>query len=196
MDKWKNRIVEFPCDNEFLSRVSTRAFDLNKDVSYETLMSCFEAAKWAPSSFNGQPWRYVYARSGSKSYNLITDCLIEFNKSWCKFVPIIVIVCSRKRFLHNDKPSPTASLDTGASYMSFVLEAHKRGLATHAMAGFDVEKLRQAFEIPDSYTIEALLACGYPAPASILPIALQEKETPSQRLKLEEFVSEGVFKFK
>jgi nitroreductase len=195
MEKWKNRVAEYPCDKEFISRVSTRAFDENKQIEHDTLMSCFEAARWAPSSYNNQPWRYCFAKKGSKTYQTIYNTLVEFNQMWCKNVQVLIVICSRKHFSHNNQIAATSSLDTGSSYMSFSLEAHKRGLATHAMEGFNKDKLRNVMNIPDMYNIEAILAVGYPGDISILPKEVQDKETPTARKALKEIVSEDHFIF-
>lgn len=107
MEAFKNRVTEYPCDVQFLKRISTRAFDSKKQISDDVLMSCFEAARWAPSSYNNQPWRYVYARIGSDSYNLIFSSLIEFNQQWCKNVPILIVITSRQEFeMNQKKPLP------------------------------------------------------------------------------------------
>ena len=193
MEKWKNRVAEYPVDAEFISRVSTRAFDAHKPVSKETLMSCFEAARWAPSSYNNQPWRYVWAEKGSRTYKLMTDTMVEFNRMWCKDVSILLVICTRKAFMDKDTPTTTGSLDTGSSYMSFVLQAHKLGLATHAMAGFDNDKLREAMNIPDIYNIEALLAVGYPGKTDHLPKEMLEREKPTDRRSLDQIVNENTF---
>jgi nitroreductase len=195
MEKWKNRLAENPVDPEFIARVSTRAFDPNKSIDQKILASCFEAARWAPSCYNNQPWRYLWAKKGSATYQAITDSMIEFNRIWCKNVPILVVICTRKAFIKNAKPSVTASLDTGASYMSLVLQAHKYDLATHAMDGFDREKLRKSLSIPDVYHLEALLALGYPGPLNVIPEEIQSKETPTERMPLSQIVSENDFHF-
>jgi nitroreductase len=193
MEKWKNRLAEFPCDPEFLTRISSRAFDEHKPLDKSTLMSCFEAARWAPSSYNNQPWRYVYAYRGSKSYELIGNTLVDFNKLWALKASVLVVVISRTLFSHNNKPSSTASLDTGASYMSFSLEAHKRGLMTHAMEGFNHDELRQALHIPEIFKVECLLAVGHPGNIESLSAELKEKESPTQRRSLKEMVFEDHF---
>lgn len=195
MENWKTRVVEHPCHQEFVSRMSPRAFDPSKTVDETDLMSCFEAARWAPSSYNNQPWRYVFARKGSQSYQLMTESLVEFNKMWCKNAPILVLICSCKYFVHNHKPSATASLDTGASYMSFILEAHKRGIITHTMEGFDKQLLSKSMNISENYTVEALMAVGYLGSLQLLPPELQAKETPSTRRALSEMVCENTFCF-
>lgn len=195
MDFWKNRVAEHDVSPEFIERVSTRAFDPNKEIDDKTLLSCFEAARWAPSSYNNQPWRYVYAKRGSQTFAKMLDCLVDFNKQWCKNASVLVIICSKTHFTHNNKPSLTCSLDTGASYMSLVLQAQKLDVASHAMEGIYRDKIKEFFQIPDEYKIEAMLALGYKGSLGILTKELQEKETPSTRKKMSEIVSKDVFNF-
>lgn len=195
MERWQNRITQFPCDEIFLTRRSTRAFDLEKKIDHDELMSCFEAARWAPSSYNSQPWRYVYAEKGSLAYNNMVESMVEFNKQWASHAQYLILICSRTKMRHNDAYARTHSLDAGSSYIQFILEAHQRGIACHPMDGFSHEKIRAFFNIPEIYQIEALVACGKPGDISLLPAALKEKEIPTERLKIEEFVSSENFRF-
>ena len=177
-----------------LSRVSSRAFSPER-LSEEELMSLFEAARWAPSSYNGQPWRFVYGRRGEKDWDVLFNVLIDFNKGWCKAADTLVLVTSRKNFEHNDKPSVTAEFDTGAAWMSLAIEAHARNIVTHGMQGFDYEAIRKELQIPETYNVEAMIAIGKPGKIDTLPKELQEKETPSLRKPLQEIVSKGKFTF-
>lgn len=195
MEKWKNRLADHPIDELFLTRVSTRAFDLNKKVSKDDLMSCFEAARWAPSSFNNQPWRFVYAEKGSKAYEAMIGSMVPFNQNWCKNAPVIILIVSRKQMTHNNSNARTHSLDTGFAYASFVLQAHAKGLATHALDGFNHDVLKSYFKINEVYQIEALLTLGYPGDVESLPSDLKAKEVPTDRFKIESFISEGEFPF-
>jgi nitroreductase len=195
MEKWKNRLTEYPCSEIFLSRTSTRAFDPSLKISKNELYSCFEAAKWAPSSYNNQPWRYIYAETGSLAFKAMVDSMVEFNQNWAQHAQFLILICSRKKMRHNEASARTHSLDTGSSYIQFVLEAHSRNIACHAMDGFSHDKIRSSFKIPDIYQIEALMACGKQGDMSLLSNELKEKETPSLRLKIEEFVSCENFTF-
>lgn len=195
MDSWKNRIAEHPVDPEFIERVSTRAFDPIKAIDHNTLMSCFEAARWAPSSFNNQPWRYVYAHKGSKAFETMMSCLVDFNKMWCQNAAVLVIICSRSQFTHNNKDCMTASLDTGASYMSLCFQAAKLGIKSHAMEGIFRDKIKELFSIPEGFKVEAMLALGYQGQIDNLPEELKDKEVPTQRKPLKDTVSEANFTF-
>lgn len=189
-----NRQSELPLQSFFLSRVSSRAFSEER-LSEKELLTLFEAARWAPSSYNNQPWRFIYVRRGQKNWNLMFDTLVDFNKSWCKNADTLVLILSRNNFAHNDKPSKTALFDTGAAWMSLAIEAHFQHLIAHGMEGFDYSAARINFHIPDSYTIAAMAAIGKPGNPELLSEDLQEKEIPSLRKPLSDFISEGEFTF-
>lgn len=189
-----NRQSSLPIQPFFLSRVSSRAFSEER-ITEEELLTIFEAARWAPSSYNNQPWRFIYVRRGDKEWNLLFDTLVEFNKSWCKRADTLVLIVSRNNFTHNDKPAPTSRLDTGAAWMSLALEAHFQNIIAHGMEGFDYNAARKNFNIPDNYTVEAMVALGKPGKLEDLPEDLQEKEFPSLRKPLTEVISKGTFNF-
>lgn len=194
MAHFVNRQSELPIEPLFLARVSSRAFSEER-LTEEELLTLFEAARWAPSSYNNQPWRFIYVRRGEPEWNLLFDTMIEFNQSWCKNADTLVLVLSRNNFTHNEKHSRTAQFDTGAAWMSLALQAEFQKLNTHAMEGFDYDAARKNFNIPDTYTIDALVAIGRPGNVDDLPEALQEKEIPSLRKPLKEIVSKGKFNF-
>lgn len=194
MTKFENRESGYPILPLLLSRVSYRAFSEER-LSEEELFSLFEAARWAPSSFNNQPWRFVYARRGEQEWETLFNVLIDFNKSWCKDADTLIAVISRKNFEHNNKPSVTAPFDTGAAWMSLALEAHARNIVAHGMEGFDYEGLRKTLKIPDTFKIEAMIAVGKRGDKNKLPEALRDRETPSLRKPLKEIVAKGHFPF-
>lgn len=195
MEKWENRVTEYPCAEEFLTRHSTRAFDSNAQISEDDLFSCFEAAKWAPSCSNSQSWRYLYASRGSNAYEGILESMVEFNQNWAKHAPYLILICSRIQSLKKEAPLRTHSFDTGLSCMQFILQAHKKQIACHVMDGFSHEKIRAFFNIPEIYHIEALMACGKKGDVLALSKELQERELPSLRRGLKEFVAFDSFTF-
>ena len=195
MTKFLNRESEYSIQKLLLSRTSSRAFSEER-LTEEELMSLFEAARWAPSSYNGQPWRFVYVRRGDKDWETLFNVLGDFNKSWCKDADTLIAAVSRQKFEHNNKPSHTASFDTGAAWMSIALEAHSRGWVAHGMEGFDYEEIRKVLKIPDQFKVEAMIALGKKGDSDALPKELRERETPSQRKPLQETVSKGHFTFK
>lgn len=186
------RQPEYDVNDIFLNRWSPRAMS-GEPITNEELMSLFEAARWAPSSFNGQPWFFIYATRDSEHWQTFYDLLVEFNQQWCEKAAVLLVILSRKTFERNGKPNPCHSLDTGSAWYSLCLQGSIRGLVVHGMAGFDYEKARSALNIPDDYQVEAMAAVGKPAPKETLPSALQEKEAPSIRKSISEFTQPGGF---
>ncbi len=178
----------------FLSRVSSRAFSEER-LTEEELMSLFEAARWTPSSYNDQPWRFVYARRGEKEWETLFNVLADPNKIWCQRADTLILITSRKFYEKNDKLTQTSRLSTGAAWMSLALEAHHRKIVAHGLEGFDYEKIRKDLQIPDNYNVEAMVAIGKPGKIDTLPEALQKAEVPSERKPLKEILSKGTFPF-
>lgn len=195
MTRFANRVSGYPVQEELLSRVSSRAFSEER-LTEEELMSLFEAARWAPSSYNNQPWRFIYGRRGEKEWEPLFNALIDFNKSWCKDADTLVLVISRKNFDHNNKPSVTHEFDTGAAWMSLAIEAHARHMVAHGMEGFDYAGIRSALKIPDTYSVLAMVAIGKEGDKNNLPPELRAREEPSSRRPLSEILSKGKFNFK
>lgn len=194
MRTFLNRESTYPIQSLLLSRVSYRAFSEER-LSEEELMALFEAARWAPSSYNNQPWRFVYGRRGKVGWDILFNALIDFNKSWCNHADTLVVVISKNNFEHNNKPAQTAPFDTGAAWMSLALEAHARNIITHGMEGFDYQLIKKNLHIPDSFTVEAMVAIGKPGNKENLPKEIQEREVPSTRKPLKDIISEGKFTF-
>lgn len=195
MTKFENRESSYPIDKLFLSRVSSRAFS-DERLTEEELLSLFEAARWAPSSYNGQPWRFVYARRGESDWDKLYNVLVDFNKQWCKNADTLVVAISRNNYEHNNKPARTSRFDTGSAWMSLALQAHEKNIVTHGMEGFDYDAIKKALEIPDNFTVEAMIAIGKKGNLESLPPDLRAKEIPSTRKPLKDIVSKGKFLFK
>ena len=178
----------------FIDRWSPRSMT-GEDIDDVDLMSLFEAARWAPSSYNNQPWRFIYAkRNNIESWNKLFDLLYEGNKVWAKNAAALVVVISRKNFEYNEKPSITHQFDAGAAWENLALEASDRGIATHGMQGFDYQRAKTDLEIPESYDVMAMIAIGKRGPKENLPSKLQELEFPNDRKPLREIVMEGYFR--
>jgi nitroreductase len=175
-----------------LHRWSPRAFT-EKDVSARDLETIFEATRWAPSSFNEQPWRFLVGRRNSETYKKIHDVLSPFNKMWAAQAPVLILGAAKTRFSHNGEPNRVAFFDLGAASAYLVLQASVLGLAAHQMAGFDVEAARKAFGVPDEYVFGSVIALGYQGEPAALPHEkMQEQEVaPRTRKELREFVWEG-----
>ena len=185
--------VAHPVHDLIRRRWSPRAFNPTRRVEPTKLLSILEAARWAPSSFNGQPWNFLVAtKDGPADYERMLGCLVEFNQNWAKSAPVLMIAVAAKAFTHNNKPNAHALYDTGAAVAYLTVEATARGLHVHQMAGFDAQKVREAYAVPDMAEPIAAIALGYLGDAGALPEDLQKKElAPGQRKRIDEFVFAG-----
>lgn len=186
------RKSQYPVNQLFLNRWSPRAMS-EESITDQELMSLFEAARWAPSSYNEQPWRFIYAKRGTPAWNTLFNLMVPFNQSWAKNGAALVVVISRKRFTHNNESNMTHSFDTGAAWENLALQAADLGLVTHGMAGFDYEKARKDLQVPEDYSIEAMFVIGKPGTKESLPEELQANEKPSDRRPVNDFVFEGSY---
>ncbi len=187
------RSTTYPVNKLFTERWSPRAMS-GEPLSDKELMTLFEAARWAPSSYNGQPWRFIYAKRDTPAWDTLFNLLVEFNQSWCKNAAALVVVVSKDTFDHNGQSSRTHSYDTGAAWENLALQGSFSDLVIHGMAGFDYDRAKKELNIPDGYTVEAMIAIGKPGQTKSLPKELQEGEVPSDRKPLSEIVFEGSFK--
>lgn len=187
-----HRKVQFPVNKIFPTRWSPRALS-GESITKEELFTLFEAARWAPSSRNEQPWRFVYARRDTDAWGKLFNLLGEFNQSWTKNAAALIVVVSKNNFDHNNKLSRTHSFDTGAAWQNLALQASLMGLVAHGMEGFEYDKAKKELHIPDDYTVEAMVAVGKPGKKDDLPAALQEREQPSDRKPVPSFIFEGTF---
>ncbi|MBC8028580.1 MAG: nitroreductase family protein [Pyrinomonadaceae bacterium] len=190
----EKRTAEYPIDEIFLDRWSPRAMT-GEPIAEEDLMVLFEAARWAPSSYNNQPWRMLYALRDSKHWAIFFDLMVEFNQNWAKDAGALVVFVSRTHFDFNGEPSVTHSFDTGAAWENLALQGWLKGLVVHGMQGFDYERARTELNVPDGFQVEAMAAIGKPADPATLSDDLQTKEAPSDRRKLEQTICEGPFCF-
>src|SRR6266516_5478492 len=189
------RRADFSIEQLLLDRWSPRAMS-GEEISDGELMRLFEAARWAPSSFNAQQWRALYARRGTEHWHPFFELLVDANKSWAKNAAVLVLFISRTTFEYNDEPSITYSCDTGAAGENFALQGFHQGLVVHGMEGFDYERAREELRIPDEFQVEAMAAVGKSGPKELLPEKLQTRENPNDRRKISESVFEGRFKSK
>jgi nitroreductase len=173
-------------------RWSPRAFD-TKAVPADVLRSLFEAARWAPSSNNEQPWAYLVAsKDNADEFAKMTSVLVEFNANWAKHAPVLALAVSELAFAKTGAPNRNAQYDTGAATALLSVEATSRGLFVHQMAGFDPDKARQVFGIPAGWEAIAAFVIGYPGDPAALPQPYQDRErTPRTRKPLTEFVMTG-----
>lgn len=183
-----------PIDSLFIDRWSPRAMS-GAPIDEADLMTLFEAARWAPSSYNNQPWRMLYARRDTQQWPLFFDLMGEFNQSWVKNAATLVLFISKTTFDHNGEPCITHSFDTGSAWQSLALQGFIKGYVVHGMQGFDYDRARTALNIPQEYQVEALAAIGLPGELASLPLQMQERETPSDRRPLAQTICEGAFCF-
>ncbi|MBA2565937.1 MAG: nitroreductase family protein [Gemmatimonadetes bacterium] len=188
------RQADHPVDKLFLDRWSPRAMS-GEEIPGHELMVLFEAARWAPSSFNNQPWRILHAGRTSEHWPLFFGLLTESNKVWASKAAALLLFISKTTFDYNGKPAKTHSFDTGAAWENLALQGTLKGYVVHGMQGFDYERAKVDLRIPEGFQVEAMIAIGQPGQKESLPQTLQERETPNQRRKLEETICEGPFAF-
>jgi nitroreductase len=189
----QKRKAEYPIDSLFLDRWSPRAMS-SEEIPLEELNVLFEAARWAPSSYNNQPWRILFARRGTEHWPLFFDLLVDVNKTWAKKAAALVVFISKTTFDHNGQPSITHSFDTGAAWENLALQGALKGFVVHGLQGFDYERARTALRIPKGFQVEAMVAIGRPGKKEDLPENVQQRESPNERRKLSETVFEGPFR--
>lgn len=174
-------------------RWSPRAYS-DKPVEPEKLKVLFEAARWAASSNNEQPWRFLVTRKGSEAFDKLASALMGFNQTWAPNAPLMVVSFGKKKFSGREMTNHYALHDTGAALATLALEATAQGLVVHAMGGFDHSKVRELFSVPDDFEVGAVFTIGYHGDPHALPDVLQEREfAPRTRKPLEELIFEGEF---
>jgi nitroreductase len=190
----KSSEFESPVLEVIRKRRSRRAYN-DRPVELEKIHSLFEAARWAPSSVNEQPWIYLYAiKEQGELWNKIFDALLEGNKTWVKNVPLLIVSFIRRNFIKNDRPNHSARYDLGAANAFLSLQATQLGLNVHQMGGFDSEQLRTNLNVPDNFEPVIIMAIGYPGHAEMLPENLKLRElAPRERYVQQEFVMNKSF---
>ena len=191
------RTADHPIDPMFLARWSPRAFT-GEAISEADLMTMLEAARWAASAYNSQPWRFIYARRDTPHWEKFLGLLVPFNRGWAKESSALVILVSnslmRPPGAEKDVPSHSHSLDAGAASANFALQANKMGWYVHGMLGFDIDRAFAELDVPMGYRVEAAYAVGRLGDPASLPEQLRAREMPSPRLPLAKLAFEGAFK--
>jgi nitroreductase len=186
------RTPEVEVDSMFFDRWSPRAF-LTNSLTQEQIKSLFEAARWAPSCYNEQPWLFLYAVTPEDRERFVST-LVEKNQVWASRAPFLIFVLARVNFARTGKPNRHAVFDAGSAWMSLALQARKLGLYAHAMAGFDQNKAYEVLKVPkEEYHVMAAVAVGHRADRSQLPADLAERDFPSSRKPLAEAAFEGYY---
>lgn len=186
------RKAAYDIDPIYIKRWSPRSFT-DQAIPDDVLYSLFEAARWAPSAANMQPWRFIIARTPADKENFLSF-IDDGNVIWCQNAPVLVAVASRMDNPKSGKENRTHAFDTGTAWGFLALEANRKGLITHAMGGFDREKAKAALRLPKNFAVHAIVAIGYQGDKEALPKHLQEREQPSDRYDISTFVFEGMFK--
>jgi nitroreductase len=187
-----SRTPEVDIDPMFTDRWSPRSF-APEPLSDEELQSLFEAARWAPSCYNEQPWLFIYAVSEGDRQRFAT-ALVEQNRLWASRAPVLLFVVARLEFARNGKANRHAIFDAGAAWMSLALQARKRGLYAHAMAGFSVERAHEVLAVPrQGYEIMAAVAIGRRDDPALLPAPVAANEAPNGRRPLVDVAFAGRF---
>ena len=174
---------DYPIDDLLRRRWSPRAF-ADRPVESDKLRRLVEAARWAPSSFNEQPWAFAIAtRDRPEAYARLLGCLVEFNQSWAKAAPVLMLTFAHLTFDRNGQPNRHAYHDVGLAMADLTVQATAEGLAVHQMAGIVVEKAREAFHPPDGWDPVAGVAIGYVGDPNALPDELRKRElaTPTRK---------------
>jgi len=191
----ETRRAQYAVDNLFVDRWSPRAMSGEAIATHE-LMSLFEAARWAPSSGNAQPWRMLYALRDGPDWPTFLSLLSEQNRTWAGNAGALVLFASKKTNDRTHQPSVTHSFDTGAAWAFFALQGYLNGYAVHGMQGFDYHRAQRELNIPDAFRVEAMAAVGRPGSTASLSLPLQQRETPNDRRPLAESVCEGKWALK
>ena len=190
------RKSDHPAAQIFLDRWSPRAFT-GETMPDHVLATCFEAARWSPSSYNSQPWRFVYAKKETPDFAKFLDLLVPGNQAWCKDASVLLILCSKKTMKvptqEAEVPSRTHSFDAGSGWMSFALQASLLDWHAHGMVGFDYERAATAVALPADHTVECAIAVGRLADKSILPERYQAMEAPNGRMPITQTTFAGAF---
>lgn len=189
------RTADYKIHPLFLQRWSPRAYT-GEEIPDSVLFGAFEAARWAPSSVNSQPWRFLYAKRDSASWPKFLDLINPNNRVWAERASVLIVVVSKKTLVGNDgalRLSKTHSFDAGAAWQSLALQATEAGWHAHAIGGFDRDKARSVLKVPGDFAVEVAIAIGRLGDKSILPPDLQEREKLNTRRPLQELVLEGSF---
>jgi len=191
------RLADHPTDPLFVERWSPRAFD-GSAIPHEDLLTIFEAARWAPSAFNSQPWRFLYAHRGDVNWERFLSLLIPWNQSWAHSASVLVYIVSDSLPFTDKKtgepaPSMTHSFDAGAAWACLALQATRMGYHAHGMSGIQYDAAREALGLPERYHLNAACVIGRIGDPAMLDEKLRAREGPSDRKPVEDFAFAGAF---
>lgn len=187
----QNLEVGHPVLDVIRSRWSPAIFS-PQTIEPEELLSILEAARWAPSSYNAQPWSFLVARKEQpEEFARMLSCLVHGNVAWAQHVAVLIVSVAKLQFEHNGSPNRHALHDTGIATGFLMLQAASLGIMAHGMAGFDPAKARELYGIPESHEAVAALGLGYPGDEQGAPEELRKRNARRPRRKLEQFVFAG-----
>jgi nitroreductase len=192
----KSAITSVTIQETIAKRWSGRAYDATKPVSHEQIIALLEAARWAPSCFGDEPWRFIVwnKQADEKAWQQAFDCVVPNNQIWVKHAPVLILVCADTLFGHNQSSNRWAQYDTGAAAENLCLQAAHLGLMAHQMGGFNADKAREKFDIPAQFTPMAMVSVGYQGDANDLPDDLKARELAERKRKsLGEIFFNGVW---
>lgn len=190
----ENREFDYEVIEEIKTRWSPRAFDPEREVPADDLMGMLEAARYAPSCFNDQPWRFLVGRRGDSNFERIKAALTDSNREWASRASVLMMILSMQNFEYNQKPNRWHLFDAGTAWGYLSLEAERRGLITHAMAGYNRDQIRETFGVPEELSIIAAVAVGYYGDKEALSPKNFEKEKPSPRVSIQEILYQSILK--
>jgi len=188
------RKAAYPIESIFLRRWSPRALS-GEPLSNTEMLTLFEAARWAPSTYNEQEWRFLYARRDTPQWPAFFELLMEGNRAWCHRAALLCVVLAHKVFTQTGKPNPVHVFDSGLAFENLALQGTAMGLVVHGMQGFDFAKARSSLSVPDDYAVSAMFAVGRPGNPDELAPELRDREKPSPRKPVQEIICEGRFGF-
>lgn len=194
LDATKVRKPDHDVEELFVRRWSPRAMS-GQVLDEGEMLRLFEAARWAPSSYNEQEWRFLYAHRDTPHFEAFFSLLVDANQAWCNKAALLGVVLSHKVFARNGKPNKVHTFDSGLAYENLALQGTAMGLVVHAMAGFHFDAAHSKLNVPDDYAIEAMFAVGHPGDPGTLPEPMREGEQPSNRKPVGEIICEGPFAF-
>lgn len=182
---YKPAITQVPIDATIANRWSGRAYDVAKAVSHQQIIALLEAARWAPSCYGDQPWRFIVwdKNTDAAGWKHAFDCLVPGNQAWVQDAPVLLLVCADTLFSHNQKANRWAQYDTGAAAENLCLQASSMGLMAHQMGGFDADMTREQFNVPLQYTPMAMVSVGYPVDIATLTGDTLSRETAERSRK-------------
>jgi len=170
-------------DDLLAKRWSGRAYDASQPVAHEHIISLLEAARWAPSCYGDEPWRYIVCDKSTNevAWDKAFSCLAEGNQSWAVNAPVLMLALANTIFSHNDNDNRWAQYDTGAATMSLCIQASSLGLMVHQMGGFSTDKAAEVFSIPDQYTPMAMMTVGYQLAEDKITGELMQRESSERK---------------